>query len=211
MTKQLPIARLPADIGGAVTITGAADGYEAFVAVDLAGRVAKGRPLLYIARDGQRVPALIEAIQFAAPELPVLDLPAWDCLPYDRVSPGADAAGRRLDALAGLAALRAAPHGCIVITTANALLQRVPPRTEIERQSFTARAGNQVGMDQLVARLDALGFERVGTVREVGEFAVRGGILDLYAPGAPDPIRLDFFGDTLESIRSFDPASPRTT
>jgi transcription-repair coupling factor (superfamily II helicase) len=66
-------------------------------------------------------------------------------------------------------------------------------------------------MNELVARLETSGFDRVGTVRDVGEYAVRGGILDVFAPGASEPLRLDFFGDTLESIRAFDPATQMTT
>ena len=113
----------------------------------------------------------------------MLELPAWDCLPYDRVSPGADAAARRLDALAAIAALGKKPHRAVVLTTANALLQRMPPAEVIEAQTFRARPGNQVDMNALIARLENSGFERVPTVRDVGEFAVRGGILDLYRAG----------------------------
>src|SRR5690606_17330343 len=173
--------------------------------------IAPDGPLLFVLRDGQRLPALREALTFAAPSLPVLDLPAWDCLPYDRVSPGAEAAARRLDAMAAMAGLARAPHRAIVLTTVNALLQRMPAASDIEAQLFSARPGNQVDMNALVARLEGSGFERVATVREVGEYAVRGGILDLFVPGAEEPLRLDFFGDTLESIRAFDPATQRTT
>ncbi|MFC6490644.1 transcription-repair coupling factor, partial [Nitratireductor sp. GCM10026969] len=151
------------------------------------------------------------ALRFAAPGLPLLELPAWDCLPYDRVSPGADAAARRLDALSAMASLRRKPHRAIVLVTANALLQRMPPVDRIAAQGFRAKPGNQVDMEALIARLEMGGFERVPTVRDVGQFAVRGGILDLFAPGWDDALRLDFFGDTLESIRTFDVASQRTT
>ncbi|MBO6719810.1 MAG: transcription-repair coupling factor [Rhizobiaceae bacterium] len=198
-------------VSGPVTIDGVADGYEAFALAALNEGLAQDGPLLFVVRDGQRVPSLREALAFAAPSLPVLELPAWDCLPYDRVSPGADAAARRLDAMAAMIALKADPHPAIVIATANAVLQRMPPAEAIAAQSFVARAGNQIPMDRIVARLEGGGFDRASTVREVGEYAVRGGILDLFAPGAAEPLRLDFFGDTLESIRAFDPATQRTT
>jgi transcription-repair coupling factor (superfamily II helicase) len=196
---------------GAVVVGGVADGYEAFVLAEIARAAADDRPLLFVARDGQRVPALTEALAFAAPGLPVLELPAWDCLPYDRVSPGADAAARRLDALSAMIALRDRPHRAVVLTTVNAILQKVPPARTLAAQSFSIRPGNQADMKALIERLETGGFDRVGTVREVGDYAVRGGILDLYAPGWAEPLRLDFFGDTLESIRAFDPASQRTT
>jgi transcription-repair coupling factor (superfamily II helicase) len=78
------------------------------------------------------------------------------------------------------------------------------------QESFSAAPGNMVSTDQLVAWLEINGFLRTGTVRDTGEYAVRGGIIDLYPPGLPNPIRLDFFGDALESIRAFDPESQRT-
>lgn len=207
MTSLLEPIRLPSQ--GSVTIDGVTDGYEAFALAALAQNIGK-KPLVFIARDGQRLPAIAEVLAFIAPGLPVLELPAWDCLPYDRVSPGSDAAARRLDAMSAMVALQENPHRAIVLVSANALLQRMPTSKAIHAQSFVAKPGNQIDMKALLSRLETSGFERVPTVRDVGEFAVRGGIIDLYAPGA-EPTRLDFFGDTLESIRSFDPATQRTT
>jgi transcription-repair coupling factor (superfamily II helicase) len=205
-----PIGILPGR-NGRFVVDGVADGYEAFALAALASKMGGDAPVIFVARDGQRLPAITEALAFAAPELPVLELPAWDCLPYDRVSPGSDASARRLDALAAMIALGKKSHRAVILTTANAMLQRIPTRDVLEAQTLHARAGNRIDMNQLIARLENSGFERVATVRDVGEFAVRGGILDLYAPGAPEPLRLDFFGDTLESIRSFDVATQRTT
>ncbi|MBL8577155.1 MAG: transcription-repair coupling factor [Mesorhizobium sp.] len=202
---------LPKGRTGQFIVDGVADGFEAFALASVVAEAAPDGPVLFVARDGQRLPAIIDALAFVAPDLPVLEFPAWDCLPYDRVSPGADAAARRLDALAAMAALRKAPHRALILTTANSLLQRVPPAEVIEAQGFRAKPGNQVNMNELISRLEKSGFERVPTVRDVGEFAVRGGILDLYAPGADEALRLDFFGDTLETIRAFDVATQRTT
>ncbi len=199
--------RLPAE--GAVTVDGVADGFEAFALATLAAGQGE-RPLIFVLRDGQRLPAIAETLSFAAPGLPVLELPAWDCLPYDRVSPGADAAARRVDAMAAMASLRQKPHRAIILASANAVLQRMPTAQTVLAQTISARPGNQIDMKELALRLDTAGFERVSTVRDVGEYAVRGGILDLYVPGG-EPLRLDFFGDSLESIRAFDPATQRTT
>ncbi len=98
-----------------------------------------------------------------------------------------------------------------MLTTINAALQRVPSRELLARQSLSAAPGNVIAMGDLQAWLETNGYLRTSTVREVGEYAVRGGILDLFAPGLDAPIRLDFFGDQLESIRSFDPETQRTT
>ncbi len=162
-------------------------------------------------RDGNRMGELEDALRFVAPDMPVLTLPAWDCLPYDRVGPSSEAAARRLSAMSAISSLRRDPHRAIILTSANAMLQKMPPRQVLEDETISAKASGRISMDHIVRVLQRGGFERQTTVRERGDFAVRGGILDLFAPGDDEPLRLDFFGDTLESIRSFDPASQRTT
>jgi len=192
----------------ALTVGHVPAGMDPFLLAELA---REGQPVAYLISDGQRLADLQQMLSFAAPEIPVLTLPAWDCLPYDRVSPSADTSARRLSALAGLAQHARKPHAAIVIVTVNAMLQKVAPREVIEASGFSARPGSQIRMEDIAAKLEKNGFDRVPAVREVGEFAVRGGILDVFVPGAEEPVRLDFFGDTLESIRAFDPASQRTT
>ncbi|WLS02210.1 transcription-repair coupling factor [Shinella oryzae] len=191
-----------------LTIGAVPSGVEPLILADLA---RKSGPVAYVLSDGQRISDLEQMLGFAAPDIPVLTLPGWDCLPYDRVSPSADVSARRLSALSALIAHQKKPHAAIVLVTVNAMLQKTAPRAIIESLAFSAKPGQQVRMDDIAARLERNGFDRVATVREVGEFAVRGGILDVFVPGSLEPVRLDFFGDTLESIRSFDPASQRTT
>ncbi len=194
-TRELTIGPVPA-------------GIEPMILAELAR--ANG-PVAYILSDGQRIADVEQMLGFAAPDIPVQTLPGWDCLPYDRVSPSADTSARRLATLSGLIAHAKKPHPAIVLVTVNAALQKMAPQEVIESLAFSARPGNTIRMDDVAARLGRNGFERVATVREVGEYAVRGGILDVFVPGSDEPVRLDFFGDTLESIRSFDPASQRTT
>ena len=193
---------------GPLPVHGAPEGADAMLVARAAEEA--GRRVIFIARDAQRAAAAREAVRFFAPDLPVIDLPAWDCLPYDRVSPSADIIARRMAALAFLDATPA-DQPAVIITTVNAALQKVPPREVVAAASFSARPGSSVDIEDLARRLSANGFSRASTVREAGEFAVRGGLLDLFPPGAPEPLRLDFFGDTLESIRAFDPESQRTT
>jgi transcription-repair coupling factor (superfamily II helicase) len=190
------------------TIGNVPDGMEALVLAELA---RSGASVAYVLSDGQHMADLEQMIGFHAPEIPVLTLPGWDCLPYDRVSPGTDISARRLAALSGLIAHARKPHPAIVLTTANALVQKLPPRDVMASMGFSARPGQTMRMEEIAARLERNGFDRTDTVREVGEFAVRGGILDVFMPGAEQPLRLDFFGDTLETIRSFDPVTQRTT
>ena len=202
--------------GGSLTLSSVAEGYDAFCVADLTHALARDAEkravvLVHVARDDARARAFGEALGFAAPDIEVLDFPSWDCQPYDRVSPNAAISARRMTVLSRLARSRSSlERPRILSTTINALLQRVPPLQKIAGDTFSAAPGNAVDMDGLIGWLETNGFVRASTVRDTGEYAVRGGILDLYAPGMPEPVRLDFFGDTLESIRSFDPESQRT-
>ncbi len=167
--------------------------------------------MLHAVRDDARLARLADALAFFAPELEVLRFPAWDCLPYDRVSPNPEITAQRTATLTRLASAPAPAGGRIVIATVNALVQRVPPRAAFAGASFAARQGESVALDALTAFLARNGYGRADTVREPGEFALRGGIVDIFPPGSDEPVRLDMFGDQLERIRAFDPVSQRTT
>ncbi len=212
------VARVAKALGGDghVTLAQVPDGFDGFVVADLARALAKGaeRPatLVHVAREGQRAQGFRDAVAFAAPDIEVLEFPAWDCQPYDRVSPNAAIAARRMLVLSRLARSRSSSdRPRILSTTVSAILQRVPPRDTVARESFSAAPGNSVSTDDLAAWLETNGFLRSDVVRDTGEYAVRGGIVDLFAPGMPAPVRLDFFGATLESIRPFDPETQRST
>ena len=197
--------------GGAVTLSRAPEGYDAFVVAALARGLARagetrGAALVFVARDGARAQSFVDALGFAAPEVEALLFPSWDCQPYDRVSPNAAISSQRMTVLARLARSRGAlERPRVLVVTVNALTQRAPPLKFVADAAFSAAPGNNVRLEELARWLADSGFMRVSSVHDVGEFAARGGILDLYPPGAAAPIRLDFFGDTLESIRAFDP------
>ncbi|MGA8865312.1 MAG: hypothetical protein WB444_16050, partial [Gallionella sp.] len=220
MTTQVRMpARSPAQrlaTGRPLLLSGIVDGAEGLVLADLARAVAAGPAapaisLAVICRDGPRMATLSRSLAFFAPDIEVLEFPAWDCLPYDRVSPHATVVAQRMMALARLARVKGRERPAVLLTPVNAILQRVPPRETLARQSLSAAPGNLLAMSGVIAWLELNGFTRSGTVREAGDYAVRGGIVDLFAPGMADPVRLDFFGDTLESVRSFDPETQRTT
>ena len=141
-----------------------------------------------------------------APETVVLDLPAWDCLPYDRISPNPEILARRMSTLATLASGFNGPF--VLLTTLNAAMQRLPARAVMQTASFVARVGDRVDEQQLKGFLARMGFSPVSTVAEPGDFAIRGGIVDIYPPGDGGPVRLDFFGDVLDGARRFDPVTP---
>ena len=201
--------------GRVLTLAGIADGAEGLVLADLARAIAsRAKPpaisIAVVCRDGPRMATLARALAFFAPDIEVLEFPAWDCLPYDRVSPHAAVVAQRMMTLARLARVQGREHPAVLLTTVNAALQRVPARELIAKQSLSAAPGNILPMAGIISWLDLNGFNRAATVREAGDYAVRGGIVDLFAPGMAEPVRLDFFGDTLESIRSFDPETQRT-
>ncbi len=193
---------------------GVPEGFDAYLIARMAATAHKelGTPVsvLHIARDDQRADSLREQLRFFAPNMDVLTFPAWDTVPYDRVSPNAELSSRRIATLAQLTRLKAPKRPVIVITTVNAALQRVPPRAIMRKALVKLTAGMTVDMSSIARRLERWGYRRSGTVMEPGEYAMRGGILDLYPPANARPARLDFFGDTLEAIRFFDPASQRT-
>ncbi len=183
-----------------LTVSGVPQGYDAYVAAEAARR--RGGPVLFVALDDVQADAVERALGFFAPQMPVLAFPAWDCLPYDRVSPKPDIESKRLATLAALA--RGNDKPSVIVTTINAVLQRVPPKSVIAGASFIAKNGADVDRDALVAFLSGNGYVRAGTVREPGDFSLRGGIVDLWPPGEEQPLRLDFFGSTLDAIRRFD-------
>ena len=196
------------------TLGNVPEGMQPFTIARLVERVlsegASGpAALVFVARDGRRMQRLADVLPALLPGHPVLTLPAWDCLPYDRVSPNAVTLSARMDALAHLT--DPGLTGALVLTSVNALVQKLPPRDVVSTMSFSARAGAVVDSEKLIAWAAGNGYLRVPTVREAGEYAVRGGLIDLFAAGSEAPLRFDFFGSTLETIRSFDPETQRTT
>ena len=187
-------------------LAGVPDGYAAVVLADMAKQTGD---VLHICRDDVRLAALAEQLSFFAPELDTLQFPAWDTVPYDRVSPNTDIVARRLETLSILHSGKA-KKARIVLTTVNAVLQRVPP-VDFFKTSLSAETGKTFDEQAFHQFLEKNGYQRTEQVMEAGEYAVRGGIIDVFAPGTSEPLRLDLFGDELETIRTFDPMTQRTT
>ncbi len=162
--------------------------------------------------DGIYAPGLAAmraALAFFAPDMPVFIFPGWDCLPYDRVSPNPDISAARMATLAALA--HQMPERFVLLTTLNAATQKVPARVVLREAAFSARVGGRVDEGALRKFLVRMGFSQSPTVMEPGDYAVRGGIIDIFPPGEAGPVRLDLFGDVLDGARRFDPATQRTT
>jgi transcription-repair coupling factor (superfamily II helicase) len=183
-----------------IPVYGAPEGWDALL---LARRRAEfAGPILHVTRDDARMARLAEALAFFSPEIEVLRFPAWDCLPYDRVSPNPALVSERIATLSRL--LEPSERPRIVLTTVNALVQRIPPRSALQGTSLSLKPGATIDTGQLTRFLEANGYGRAGTVMEPGEYAIRGGIIDVFPAGSFDPVRVDLFGDTVETIRTFD-------
>ncbi|MEJ6398286.1 transcription-repair coupling factor [Yoonia sp. 208BN28-4] len=190
-----------------ITVAGAPEGYDAQL---ILSEIAKSDgPVMHVARDDKRVAAMQAALAFFAPDMPVFTFPAWDCLPYDRVSPNADVSAARMATLAALA--HGMPSRFVLLTSLGAATQRVPPRSLLKEAAFSARVGDRIDEEGLRKFLVRMGFTQSPTVMEPGDYAVRGGIIDIFPPGQSGPIRLDLFGDVLDGARRFDAGSQRTT
>ena len=190
-----------------LTLSGVPTGFLPSLLADLA-RGAKTRAV-FIAPDDSAMRAISQTAQFFAPELEVVEFPAWDCLPYDRASPSLRVMAERIGALHRLQKVARSPQ--LVLTTANAATQRTLTPFRIRQLVANLKPGERIDRDKLAALLTANGYVRTDTVHDQGEYAVRGGIVDLFPSGEEQALRLDFFGDEIETVRTFDPADQRTT
>jgi len=194
-----------------LTLSGVPTGFQPVLLADLA-RAAPGR-VLFVAADDVAMRAVAATATYFAPDLQVVQMPAWDCLPYDRASPTLRGMAERIAALHWLqgkdAGSRSGPR--LLVTTVNAMTQRVLTPFRIRQLVARLAPGERIGRDKLGTLLQANGYVRTESVHDQGEYAVRGGLVDLFPSGEEQALRLDFFGDEIESVRTFDPADQRTT
>ena len=190
----------------ALTLAGIPAGYKPYCLSDIA--VETGKRTVFIATDDAALSAVAEAARFFRPQLQIIEFPAWDCLPYDRASPALHTTSQRLAGLSALAAPQNGPQ--LVLTTVNAATQRVLQPERVRSLITTLAPGKVIEQEKLISFLYSNGFVRVDTVADSGEFAARGGLIDLFPPGAEMPLRIDLFGDEIETLRQFDPADQRT-
>jgi len=197
----------------ALTLAGVPAGAEALVLADiLAGKYAPeltAKTIIHVATSDRNLDQLSQALAFFAPDTEVLSFPAWDSMPYDRVSPMPSIMAERMRTLAALA--NPAKKSRIVLTTANAALQKLPPRDVTKQVVFELRVNQTLNRDALVQYLLTQGYRRAGKAMEPGEFAVRGSIIDIVPSGMSEGTRIDLFGDDIESIRAFDPMTQITS
>lgn len=163
-------------------------------------------PVVHLVPQEKDALVLAELCRFIAPELELLILPAWDTLPYDRVSPSAAIQSQRLAVLSRLAR-RADPKPYILLTTLAAATQKLIPKSMLLQAAFSIRPGARLDHKALTQFLADYGYRRATKVMEAGEYAIRGSLIDIFPAGAEEGIRIDLFDDEVESLKRFDPLS----
>ncbi|MGA0347199.1 MAG: transcription-repair coupling factor, partial [Alphaproteobacteria bacterium] len=168
---------------------------EPLIALELAKKNPEAI-VVFVTLDDAAISEAVEAISYFSPGINILTLPAWDCVPYDRVSPRSDILGKRVAALSTLSMAKVT-EPTVLVTSNNAFLQRVPNRKLFYKNSLKISTGSEISVETLSKFLETNGFNRTGTVREAGEYAFRGGIIDIFPANSDNPVRFDLFGDEI--------------
>ncbi|MFQ6094349.1 MAG: DEAD/DEAH box helicase, partial [bacterium] len=164
------------------------------------------RPLLVLTSDSEKAETIRDDLEGFIGQQSVRYYPARGVLPFEERSASVEVTGLRVETLADLTAGRP----ITVVAPVRSILEKVVPPEVLASKTISLRVGQTLDFDRLAARLIELDFQREPIVEEVGQFSLRGGIVDLYPFGSENPLRLEFFGDTIESIRSFDISTQRS-
>ncbi len=191
------------------TVSSVPEGYDAFL-LDKFIRTSK-KDILYVVSDGVELQRCSEVLSYLNPAVKVLSFPAWDTVPYDRVSPNVNIISQRIDVLSELVLNPAPKHPRVIIASVGAVLQKLPPMKIFLNSSREVRVGGKLNFNDFLHYVATNGYNRVEQVIEPGEYAVRGDIIDIFPVGTTEPLRIDLFDDEVERIRTFDAMNQRTT
>lgn len=187
-----------------MTVTGLSGSSETFLIKAIAEKI--NEPILVVTENSDQASDLYDDLTFLMGERTVGHFPARQILPYDFRAPVGEIMGRRISTLADLNDNSLS----VVICPIRALLEPTITRDYLQAGRIDLRQGKEAVLDDLVSRLVRLGFRRVPVVEEVGDFALRGGLVDFFTPGSKAPVRVEFFGDEVDTIRQFDVSTQRT-
>ena len=165
--------------------------------------------IVFVSEDKNHSIQLKNALRFFLPNDLILFFPGWDCLPYDKISPTKEVLSTRANILSLL--LKCNKKRYILLTTVDSIMQRTTPKEFFKDKSLCIKKSSKINLNKLSEDLSYLGFEHVDPVRQVGEFAIRGGIVDIYYSNENLPVRIDLFDDEVESIKLFDPVNQTNT
>ena len=216
LARVRALAEEPTSATPLLDVTAPAGTWSTVVAT-IAGRAPRGagRPVLAVAATGREASELAEGLRCFLPAEEVVDFPSWETLPHERLSPRSDTVGRRLAVLRRLA--HPGPEGAddgtgpisVVVATVRSLMQPLVKGLG-DLEPVTLRPGDEMPLDEAVERLAAAAYVRTDLVERRGDFAVRGGILDVFPPTEQHPLRVEFWGDTVEEVRWFSVADQRS-
>ncbi len=197
--------RLAAD-GAAPVISGVTEAAKPYLVAALA--TALDRPVLYVVRDNAEVERVTDTlVGLIGRDFPVLPYADRDALPYERLLPDAESVKSRMNALTALSR----PAGALVVICSDrALTQPLMPPDEFASAVVELRGGMRLDPRILLQHLLSLGYEQAPEVEDAGRVSHRGGIVDIFPPALPRPVRVEFFGDEIDSIRTFDPETQRS-
>jgi transcription-repair coupling factor (superfamily II helicase) len=202
LAQSLPIA------GNRIALARPPGSADALLLAQAAARARQeGRLLVVVTADALDAQRLVDEIPYFDPALKVRPLPDWETLPYDTLSPHQDLVSERLETLFRLS--QGARSIDVLIVPATTALYRLSPPQYIAAHTFFFRQGQAVDAEQLRAQLVFAGYQHVTQVVAPGEFAIRGGLIDLFPMGSALPYRLDLLDDQLETLRAFDPDTQR--
>ncbi len=187
-------------------VSGVPEGFDGFVLGSLFNEDVG--TIIHVSRDDKRAALLISAINFFFPNIKTIYFPSWDCLPFDRSGPRLTIQAERLAALSLL--FKTTKNKRIIVTTVNAITQRVVPKSHIKNLNYELTVGKKTDLSELKYFLSYAGYLETPKVLEVGEYSIRGGIVDVFPPLTSLPIRFDFFGDLLENARLFSISDQRS-
>ncbi len=190
------------------TVSSVPEGYDAFLVDYFTQNSAKD--ILYIVSDGVSLARTADLLEYINPKLKILRFPAWDTVPYDRVSPNVNVVAQRIETLSELALTPSSKKPRVIIASVGAVLQKLPPKKIFLNSSREVSTGKKLNFNDFLHYVSINGYNRVEQVMEPGEYAVRGDIIDIFPLGSEEPLRIDLFDDEIERIRLFDAMSQRT-
>lgn len=193
-----------------VEICSVPDGADAMIINQYINENKKEKNFIFITSDGMAMEKAIEFLSYMNKDIDVLAFPAWDTVPYDRVSPNANIIAKRVSTLSEIAYNPTPKKQRIIVTSVSAILQKLPPKKIFLNANFEITVGKELDFDKFLHFASINGYHRVEQVMEPGEYAVRGGIIDIYPNNLSNPLRIDMYGDEIETIKTFDPVSQRT-
>ena len=183
--------------------------YNAFLLADLI-KTSKN-DILFVASNGQEMQEIENVLAFLSPQTKVLTLPAWDTVPYDRVSPNVNIISKRIETLSELAFFPTSEKARVIVASAGSVLQKLPPKKIFLNSKKNIKVGSKFDYNDFIHYASINGYMKVEQVMEPSEYAVRGDIIDIFPSSFNTPLRLDLFDDLIEKIRTFDVMTQRTT